>query len=199
MEIYPEGNYCSRYITKSTIIMPGDETNNDRIRQLEQSLKQFQESVQQTLQQITKSLGTLTTRMNEEPLNRRGPPPNVNEEPLIRRGPPPNVNEEPLVRRGQPHNRGRGYDRPHRQLIRQPPNNGEHSDVEEGSDDDFKERRRLGRYRNATEFDYRQRAKDVPSFHGSMNVEDFLDWTSELDNFFKFYEIHGSTGNSRSI
>lgn len=38
-------------------------------------------------------------------------------------------------------------------------------------------------------FDYRQRAKGIPSFHGSMNVEDFLDWMSELDSFFKFYEI----------
>ncbi|PWA73103.1 hypothetical protein CTI12_AA263670 [Artemisia annua] len=44
-------------------------------------------------------------------------------------------------------------------------------------------------HRGATDFDYRQRAIDVPTFHGSMNVEDFLDWMSELDTYFKFYEI----------
>nr|GEU83743.1 hypothetical protein CTI12_AA197270 [Tanacetum cinerariifolium] len=43
--------------------------------------------------------------------------------------------------------------------------------------------------RGAREFDYRQRAKDVPTFHGSINVEDFLNWMSELDTFFKFHEI----------
>nr|GEX20008.1 zf-CCHC domain-containing protein [Tanacetum cinerariifolium] len=48
--------------------------------------------------------------------------------------------------------------------------------------------RRFGQS-GAREFDYRQRAKDVPTFHGSMNVEDFLDRMSELDTFFKFYEI----------
>ncbi|GKE16133.1 hypothetical protein Tco_1423710 [Tanacetum coccineum] len=44
-------------------------------------------------------------------------------------------------------------------------------------------------HRGATGFDYRQRGKDVPTFHSSMNVKDFLDWMSELDTFFKFYEI----------
>ncbi|PWA51772.1 hypothetical protein CTI12_AA461010 [Artemisia annua] len=48
---------------------------------------------------------------------------------------------------------------------------------------------RFGCHRHVNNFDYRQRAKDIPSFHGSMNVEDFVDWMSELHNFFKFYEI----------
>nr|GEY40733.1 hypothetical protein [Tanacetum cinerariifolium] len=41
----------------------------------------------------------------------------------------------------------------------------------------------------AREFNCHQRDKDVPTFHGSMNIEDFLDRMSQLDTFFKFYEI----------
>ncbi|GJZ40979.1 hypothetical protein Tco_0587865, partial [Tanacetum coccineum] len=63
---------------------------------------------------------------------------------------------------------------------------GEDSDVEDELEDGWNGGRRFGGTR---EFDYRQRAKDVPTFHGSMNVEDFLVWMSESDTFFKFYEI----------
>ncbi|GJS83236.1 hypothetical protein Tco_0749777 [Tanacetum coccineum] len=76
-------------------------------------------------------------------------------------------------------------DHPQRQRV-QP--HREDSDVEDEFEDGWNGGRHFGQ-RGAREFDYRQRAKDVPTFHGSMNVEDFLDWMSELDTFFKLYEI----------
>ncbi|GJS63099.1 hypothetical protein Tco_0677663 [Tanacetum coccineum] len=81
--------------------------------------------------------------------------------------------------------RGGRNDHPQIQRIQQ---QGEDSDVEDEFEDGWNEGRRFVQ-RGAREFDYRQRAKDVPTFHSSMNVEDFLDWMSELDTFFKFYEI----------
>ncbi|GKF98157.1 hypothetical protein Tco_0296940, partial [Tanacetum coccineum] len=63
--------------------------------------------------------------------------------------------------------RGRRNDHPQRQRV-QP--HGEDSDVEDEFEDGWNGGRRFGQ-RGAREFDYRQRAKDVPTFHGSMNVE----------------------------
>ncbi|GKE04134.1 hypothetical protein Tco_1396152, partial [Tanacetum coccineum] len=80
---------------------------------------------------------------------------------------------------------GHRNDHPQRQRV-QP--HREDSDVEDEFEDGWNRGRHFGQ-RGAREFDYRQRAKDVPTFHGSINVEDFLDWMSELDTFFKFYEI----------
>nr|GEX72651.1 hypothetical protein CTI12_AA263670 [Tanacetum cinerariifolium] len=94
-------------------------------------------------------------------------------------------NDERRNRGGPRLSRGRRNDQPQRQRI-QP--HGEDSDVEDEFEDGWIEGRRLGQ-RGVREFDYRQRAKDVPTFHASMNVEDFLDWMSELDTFFKFYKI----------
>ncbi|GJT55359.1 hypothetical protein Tco_0990413 [Tanacetum coccineum] len=68
-------------------------------------------------------------------------------------------------------------------------NGGEDYNVENEYEDEREVRGMRFGHRGAADFDYRQRAKDVPTFHGSMNVEDFLDWMSELDTFFKFYEI----------
>ncbi|GKB19612.1 hypothetical protein Tco_0853535 [Tanacetum coccineum] len=67
--------------------------------------------------------------------------------------------------------RGRRNDQPERQRI-QP--HEEDSDVEDEFEDGWNGGRRFGQ-RGAREFDYRQQAKDVPTFHGSINVEDFLD------------------------
>nr|GEX48000.1 hypothetical protein [Tanacetum cinerariifolium] len=94
-------------------------------------------------------------------------------------------NDERRNRGGPRLSRGRRNDQSQRQCI-QP--HGEDSDVEDEFEDGWIEGRRFGQ-RGAREFDYRQRAKDVLTFHGSMNVEDFLDWMSELDTFFKFYKI----------
>ncbi|GJT69451.1 hypothetical protein Tco_1028737 [Tanacetum coccineum] len=88
--------------------------------------------------------------------------------------------------RGGPQlSRGCWNDHPQRQHV-QP--YGEDSDVKDEFKDGCNGGRRFGQ-RGVREFDYRQWAKDVSTFHGSMNVEDFLDWISELDTFFKFYEI----------
>lgn len=69
--------------------------------------------------------------------------------------------------------------------------NREDSDLEE-DDGDEGARGRPGLRRDAHDFDYRQRAKDVPSFSGAMNIEGFLDWMNELENFFQFYDIPGN-------
>ncbi|PWA50110.1 hypothetical protein CTI12_AA477680 [Artemisia annua] len=53
--------------------MAGDEVNNNRVEQLENSLKEFRETVQNSLQQITQTLATLTTHENDERCNPRGP------------------------------------------------------------------------------------------------------------------------------
>ena len=112
------------------------------------------------MQQITQTLATLTVNQTREQPNRGGPRLNM----------------------------GRGNGRHH--IRTQQSNYGcEDSDVEEEYEDEWEARGTHFGYRGATDFDYRQRAKDVPTFHGSMNVEDFLDWMSELETFFSFYEI----------
>ncbi|GJS42070.1 hypothetical protein Tco_0567113 [Tanacetum coccineum] len=63
----------------------------------------------------------------------------------------------------------------------------EDSDVNDEFEDGWDRRRRFG-HRDLKKFDYRQWAKDVLTSQGSMNVEDFLDWMSESDTFFKLYE-----------
>ncbi|GJX61426.1 hypothetical protein Tco_0294326 [Tanacetum coccineum] len=100
--------------------MAGDDVNKDRVEQLENSLKQFRETIQNSLQQITQ-----TTHENDERRNPRGPR----------------------------LSRGRRNDQPQRQCI-QP--HGEDSDVE----DEFED-----------------------GWNGGIH------WMSELDTFFKFYEI----------
>ncbi|PWA68983.1 hypothetical protein CTI12_AA301370 [Artemisia annua] len=94
-------------------------------------------------------------------------------------------NEDQPQRMNRRHRNGR----PERQRMQQPNYGGEDSDVENDYEEEWEARGMRFGHRGATDFDYRQRAKDVPTFHGSMNVEDFLDWMSELDTFFKFYEI----------
>nr|GEV05734.1 hypothetical protein CTI12_AA461010 [Tanacetum cinerariifolium] len=136
--------------------MAGGDVNNDRVEQLENSLKEFRDIVQNSLQQITQTLATLTTHENDERRNPGGP-------------------------------RSSRNNQPQRQRIQL---NGEDSDVEDDFEEEWEVKGgRFGYHRHVSNFDYRQRAKDIPSFHGSMNVEDFLDWMSELENFFKFYEI----------
>ena len=49
--------------------MAGDEVNNNRVEQLENSLKEFRETVQNSLQQITQTLATMTTQENDERRN----------------------------------------------------------------------------------------------------------------------------------
>ncbi|GJS61835.1 transposon ty3-I gag-pol polyprotein [Tanacetum coccineum] len=85
--------------------------------------------------------------------------------------------------------RGRRNGRPQRQPFQQHNYGGEDSDVENEYEDEREVRGMRFGHRGAADFDYRQRAKDVPTFYGSMNGEDFLDWMTELDTFFKFYEI----------
>ncbi|GKD20059.1 hypothetical protein Tco_1221762, partial [Tanacetum coccineum] len=58
-------------------------------------------------------------------------------------------------------------DQPQRQGI-QP--QGEDSDVEDEFEDGWNRGRRFG-HKGTREFDYRQRAKDVPTFHGNRSVE----------------------------
>nr|GEU53316.1 bZIP transcription factor 60 [Tanacetum cinerariifolium] len=110
-------------------ITAGDDVNNHQVEQLENSLKEFRETIQNSLQQITRTLTTLTTHENDERCNLGGPR----------------------------LSRGRRNDQPQRQRI-QP--QGEDSDVE----DEFENGWNGGR-------------------------QDFLDWMSELDTFFKFYDI----------
>ncbi|GJU91518.1 hypothetical protein Tco_1303941 [Tanacetum coccineum] len=81
------------------------------------------------------------------------------------------------------------YTRPQRQPFQQHNYGGEDSDVENEYEDEQEVRGMSFGHRGAADFNYHQLAKDVPTFHGSINVEDFLDWMSELDTFFKFYEI----------
>ncbi|KAL4582173.1 hypothetical protein LXL04_006715 [Taraxacum kok-saghyz] len=122
-------------------------------------LEQTLQQFQQSLQQITENLATLTTQAR-------------NNQPIRGRQ---NANRAPN--------------------NRLPVRNQDQVDLDEDSDiendlrDEDARGGRLGRRRDAADFDYRQRAKDVPSFNGSMNIEDFLDWMSELENFFQFYEI----------
>ncbi|GJW06779.1 hypothetical protein Tco_1569202 [Tanacetum coccineum] len=142
--------------------MAGDDVNNDRVEQLENSFKRLEETIQKSLQQITLTMAGLTTHENEDQLVFGVP-----------RRP----------------NRGRGNGRPQRQPFQQHNYGGEDSDVENEYEDEREVRGMRFGHTGAADFDYRQRAKDVPTFHGSMNVEDFLDWMSELDTFFKFYEI----------
>ncbi|GJW10481.1 hypothetical protein Tco_1576308 [Tanacetum coccineum] len=142
--------------------MAGDNVNNDRVEQLENSFKQLVETVQKSLQQITQTIAGLTTHANEDQLVFGVP-----------RRP----------------NRGRGNGRPQRQPFQQHNYGDEDSDVENEYEDERDVKGMRFGHRGAANFDYRQRAKDVLTFHGSMNVEDFLDWMSELDTFFKFYEI----------
>ncbi|GKA13938.1 transposon ty3-I gag-pol polyprotein [Tanacetum coccineum] len=142
--------------------MAGDDVNNDRVEQLENSFKRLEETVQKSLQQITQTIAGLTTHENED---------------------------QPVFGVPRRPNRGRGNGRPQRQPFQQHNYGGEDSDVENEYEDEREVRGMRFGHRGAADFDYRQRAKDVPTFHGSMNVEDFLDWMSELDTFFKFYEI----------
>nr|GEZ67215.1 hypothetical protein CTI12_AA293570 [Tanacetum cinerariifolium] len=112
---------------------------------LENSSKEFRETVQNSLQQITQTLATLTTHENDERRNPGGPR----------------------------LSKGRQNDQPQRQRIQL---NGEDSDVEDDFEEEWEVRGgRFGHHRHVSNFDYRQRAKYIPSFHGSMNVEDFLD------------------------
>ncbi|GKB53153.1 ribonuclease H-like domain-containing protein [Tanacetum coccineum] len=76
----------------SSTIMAGDEVNNNRAEQLENSLKEFRETVQNSLQQITQTLATLTTHENDERRNPGGP--------LLSRG---HRNDHPQRQRVQPH------------------------------------------------------------------------------------------------
>ncbi|GJR51812.1 uncharacterized protein Tco_1402333 [Tanacetum coccineum] len=94
-----------------------------------------------------------------------------------------------LIANAEAINRGRGNGRPQRQPFQQHNNGGEDFDVENEYEDEREVRGMRFGHRGAADFDYRQQAKDVLTFHGSMNVKDFLDWMSELDTFFKFYEI----------
>ena len=142
--------------------MAGDDVNHERVERLENSFKQLEEIVQKSLQQITQNIATLTTHENEDQPHSGGP---------------------------RRMNRGRRNGRPERQRIQQLNYGGEDSDVENEYEDEWEVRGICFGHRGAADFDYRQRAKDVPTFHGSMNVEDFLDWMSELDSFFKFYEL----------
>ncbi|KAK3005274.1 hypothetical protein RJ639_016461 [Escallonia herrerae] len=104
-----------------------------------------------------------------------------------------NVRQDGNPRRNQeaPHAYARGglhYDeQPRRNQHRQPP--VEHGPERDDSDVEREERPLRQQRRDPGEYDYKQRAKDVPSFYGSMNVKDFLDWSAELDNFFEFHEI----------
>ncbi|GKE68802.1 zf-CCHC domain-containing protein [Tanacetum coccineum] len=141
--------------------MVGNDANNDRVEQLENSSKQVEETVKKSLQQITQTIATLMTHENED---------------------------QPIRDGSRRPNRGRGNGRHQNQHIKQHNYGGKDSDVEDEFEDGRDGGRRFG-HRGAREFDYRQRAKDVPTFHGSMNVEYFLDWMGELDTFFKFYEI----------
>lgn len=159
--------------------MAGEETDSGRIVKIEQTLQ----TLQQSLQQITESLALLTTnnnqnrkeQANQEALNRNNQPPLVqfirNQQPIQR--PPPIINAYDRIR------------------MQEQERNSEDSDLEE-DDGDEGARGRPGLRRDAHDFDYRQRAKDVPSFSGSMNIEGFLDWMNELENFFQFYDIPGN-------
>ncbi|GJS14343.1 heterogeneous nuclear ribonucleoprotein 1 [Tanacetum coccineum] len=142
--------------------MAGDDVNNDRVEQLENSFKRLEETVQKSLQQITQTIAGLTTHENED---------------------------QPVFDVPRRPNRGRGNGRPQRQPFQQHNYGGEDSDVENEYEDEREVRGMHFGHKGAADFDYRQRAKDVPTFHGSMNVEDFMDWMSELDTFFKLYEI----------
>ncbi|GJU74658.1 hypothetical protein Tco_1266063 [Tanacetum coccineum] len=135
---------------------------NERVAALKNSFKWLEETVQKSLQQITQTIAGLTTHENED---------------------------QPVFGVPRRPNRGRGNGRPQRQPFQQHNYGGEDSDVENEYEDEREVRGMRFGHRGAADFDYRQRAKDVPTFHGSMNVEDFLDWMSELDTFFKFYEI----------
>ncbi|GJW07241.1 hypothetical protein Tco_1569664 [Tanacetum coccineum] len=53
--------------------MAGDDVNNNQVKQLENSLKEFRETVRNSLQQITQTLATLTTHDNDERHNLGGP------------------------------------------------------------------------------------------------------------------------------
>ena len=46
--------------------MAGDDVNNDRVEQLENSFKRLEETVQKSLQQITQTIAGLTTHENED-------------------------------------------------------------------------------------------------------------------------------------
>ncbi|KAK3023529.1 hypothetical protein RJ639_044795 [Escallonia herrerae] len=105
-----------------------------------------------------------------------------------------NVRQDGNPRRNQeaPRAYARGglhYDeQPRRNQHRQPP--VQHGPERDDSDMEREEERPLRQQRrDPGEYDYKQRAKDVTSFYGSMNVEDFLDWSTKLENFFKFHEI----------
>lgn len=152
----------------------------ERIDRVEQTLRE----VQLTLQQITATLTNLTTRI---PAPQDQPATQVNNQPPNRNIPPaqqPNRLARFQNQLFQPRNHA--VDRLHQQEQGW---NGEDSDLDEDTGDEGAGGDRHGRRRNKYDFDYRQRAKDVPSFNGSMDIETFLDWMSELENFFSFYEI----------
>ncbi|GJW53699.1 hypothetical protein Tco_0097784 [Tanacetum coccineum] len=121
--------------------MADDDVDNDRVEQLENSLKRLEETVQNSLQQITQTIATLTTHENKD---------------------------QPIHGDSRRPNRGCRNGRPQKQHIEQHNYGGEDSDVEDEFEDGWNGERRFG-HRGAREFDYHQRAKDVLTFHGLMN------------------------------
>ncbi|GKF27681.1 hypothetical protein Tco_0094023, partial [Tanacetum coccineum] len=153
--------------------MPGDDVNNDRVEQLENSFKRLEETVQ-------KGRGNgPPQRQPFQQHNYGGEDSDVENK----------YEDQPVFGALQRPNRGRRNGRPQRQPFQQHNYGGEDSDVENEYEDEQEVRGMSFGHRGAADFNYHQLAKDVPTFHGSINVEDFLDWMSELDTFFKFYEI----------
>ncbi|GJY22576.1 hypothetical protein Tco_0396234 [Tanacetum coccineum] len=89
-------------------IMVGNDANNDRVEQLENSSKQVEETVKKSLQQITQTIATLMTHENED---------------------------QPIRDGSRRPNRGRGNGRHQNQHIKQHNYGGKDSDVEDEFED----------------------------------------------------------------
>ncbi|PWA59692.1 hypothetical protein CTI12_AA364140 [Artemisia annua] len=89
--------------------MAGDDVNNDRVEQLENSFKRLEETIQKSLQQITQTIAGLTTHENED---------------------------QPVFGVPRRPNRGRGNGRHQRQPFQQHNFGGEDSDVEDEYEDE---------------------------------------------------------------
>nr|GEX35647.1 hypothetical protein CTI12_AA477680 [Tanacetum cinerariifolium] len=97
--------------------MVGNDANNDRVKQLDNSLKRLEGTVQKSLQQITQIIATLTTHENED---------------------------KPICGGLRRSNRGRENGRPQKQHVEKHNYGGEDSDVEDEFEDGWDGGRRYG-------------------------------------------------------